>query len=148
MPMLRGSASFASSARFRSSPAISASEATATAIISRPSSVVPMENTLTRGVALARRRMYSYTSFEYGSLFGAPAMSPSTAAGVGTPFAAGRESTSGERKKGSVVYSWIFFVYASSSGWDGLRPGRKPDAGAGIGAAAPGPPAPPADLVD
>ena len=67
--MVRGSASLARSALFRSSPAISASDATATAIISRP---------------------YSYTSFEYGSLFGAPAMSPSTAAGVGTPFAAGR----------------------------------------------------------
>ncbi len=34
--------------------------------------------------------MYSYTSFEYGSLPGAPAMSPSTALGVGTVFDAGR----------------------------------------------------------
>ena len=64
-------------------------EATATAIISRPSSVVPMEYTRTRGDALANRRMYSYTSLEYGSLLGAPAMSPSTAAGVGMPLAAG-----------------------------------------------------------
>ncbi len=36
-----------------------ASEATATAIISRPSSVLPMENTFTRGLAFASSRMYS-----------------------------------------------------------------------------------------
>ena len=70
--MVRGSASLARSALFASSFAISASEATATAIISRPSSVVPIEKTFTRGVDLASSRMYSYTSLEYGSLpFGA-----------------------------------------------------------------------------
>ena len=55
--MVRGSASFASFARLSSSFAISDSEATATAIISRPSSVFPMENTFTRGVAFSSRRM-------------------------------------------------------------------------------------------
>jgi hypothetical protein len=34
--------------------------------------------------------MYSYTSFEYGSLLGAPAISPRTAFGVGTVLDAGR----------------------------------------------------------
>ncbi len=29
----------------------------------------------------------------------------------------------GERKKVSVVYSLIFFVYSSSMGWPGSRPG-------------------------
>ena len=50
-------ASRASFARFSSRCAISESDATATAIISRPSSVVPMENTFTRGDALASARM-------------------------------------------------------------------------------------------
>ena len=77
-------------ALFCSSFAISASDATATAIISRPSSVVPIENTFARGVDLARSRMYSYTSLEYGSLPSAPATSPSTALGDGTVFDAGR----------------------------------------------------------
>ena len=90
MPNVLGSASCASFARFSSSFAMSESDATATAIISRPSSVVPMLNTFTRGLLLASSRMYAYTSFEYGRLFRAPAMSPSTAIGVGTVFDAGR----------------------------------------------------------
>ena len=53
----RGSASLASRARFSSSFAIFASEVTATAIISRPSSVLPMEKTLTRGLACSSIRM-------------------------------------------------------------------------------------------
>ncbi len=44
---------------FASSFAMRASDATATAIISRPSSVVPIVNTFTRGVDLASSRMYS-----------------------------------------------------------------------------------------
>ena len=59
MLIVRGSASFASFALFASSFAISASDATATAIISRPSSVVPIEKTFTRGVDFASSRMYS-----------------------------------------------------------------------------------------
>ncbi len=35
-----------------------ASDAIATAIISRPSSVVPIENTLARGLAFSSARMY------------------------------------------------------------------------------------------
>ena len=38
---------------------MSSSDASATAIISRPSSVVPIEHTRTRGLDLASRRMYS-----------------------------------------------------------------------------------------
>ena len=90
MPMLRGSASFANSSRLSSSFAISSSDAIATAIISRPSSVIPIDNTFTRLVAFSSSRMYAYTSFEYGSLVGAPATSPSTALGVGTVLDAGR----------------------------------------------------------
>ena len=59
MLIVRGSASFASFALFSSSFASSASDATATAIISRPSSVVPIEKTFTRGLAFSSRRMYS-----------------------------------------------------------------------------------------
>ena len=76
---------------FSSICAMICSDATATAIISRPSSVVPMLKTLTRPAAdFASRRMYSYTSFEYGRLPFAPAMSPNTAFGVGTVVEAGR----------------------------------------------------------
>ena len=90
MPIVRGSASLLRSARFWSSLAMSSSLATATATISRPSSVLPIEYTLTRGVDLARSRMYAYTSFESGSFVGAPAISPRIALGVGTVFEAGR----------------------------------------------------------
>ena len=57
IPIERGSASFARFALFSSRFAISESDATATAIISRPSSEVPIEYTFTRGVALASMRM-------------------------------------------------------------------------------------------
>src|SRR6185503_1129846 len=86
----RGSASLARFALLASRFAIRESDAIATAIISLPSSVVPMEYTRTRGVALASIRMYVYTSFEYGRLLRAPAMSPNTAFGVGTVVDAGR----------------------------------------------------------
>src|SRR5204862_5011615 len=66
-------------------------------------------------------RMYWYTSSAYGSLPGAPAMSPRITFGVGTVFDAGRYATSGELKNGSVVYSLIFFVYSSSIGILGSR---------------------------
>ena len=50
-----------------------------------------MENTFTRaGLAFSSIRMYSCTSAVYGSLPGAPAISPSTAVGVGTVFEEGR----------------------------------------------------------
>ena len=55
--MVRGSASLARRARFSSSVAISFSDATATAIISRPSSVLPMLKTFTRGLAFSSMRM-------------------------------------------------------------------------------------------
>ena len=59
MLMVRGSASFASRARFSSSFAMIASDAMATAIISRPSSVLPMLTTFTRpGAAFSSMRMY------------------------------------------------------------------------------------------
>ena len=51
-------ASFASRARFSSRCLRFSSDDTATAIISRPSSVVPMEYTFTRGLAFSRSRMY------------------------------------------------------------------------------------------
>src|SRR5258708_1898099 len=54
-------------------------------------------------------------------MFGAPAMSPSTASGVGTVFDAGKYSVSGELKNGSVVYFLIFAVYASSIATLGSR---------------------------
>src|ERR1035441_10016912 len=54
---------------------------------------------------------------------GAPAISPSTAWGVGTVLEAGRESVSGELKNVSVVYSRIFLVYSSSTAWAASRPG-------------------------
>ena len=58
MPIVRGSASFASRALFASICEMICSDPTATAIISRPSSVVPIENTFTLdGAAFARRRM-------------------------------------------------------------------------------------------
>ena len=61
--MVRGSASFASRARFSSSFARTASAAIATAIISRPSSDFPIESTFTRpGLAFSSIRMYSCTS--------------------------------------------------------------------------------------
>jgi hypothetical protein len=66
-----------------------ASEVTATAIISRASSDLPMEKTLTRGDAFSSMRMSRLTSAVQGSLPGAPAMSPITAFGVGTFFEAG-----------------------------------------------------------
>src|SRR5215475_4658453 len=56
---------------------------------------------------------------------GAPAMSPSTAFGVGTVLEAGRYSVSGELKKVSVVYSLIFFEYSSSIAWPGSRAGLR-----------------------
>ena len=58
MLIVRGSASLARRARFSSSFAMIASEATATAIISRPSSVLPIEKTFTRGLAFSSMRMY------------------------------------------------------------------------------------------
>src|ERR1017187_3711538 len=54
---------------------------------------------------------------------GAPATSANTGLGVGTVFGPRRESVSGELKNGSVVYSRIFFVYSSSTGWLGSRTG-------------------------
>ncbi len=58
MLIVRGSASLARRARFSSSFDMFASEVTATAIISRPSSVVPIEKTFTRGLAFSSKRMY------------------------------------------------------------------------------------------
>jgi len=55
--MVRGSASLARRARFSSSFAMIASSAMATAMISRPSSDVPTDNTFTRRLAFSRRRM-------------------------------------------------------------------------------------------
>ena len=49
-------------ARFSSSFFRFSSDDTATAIISRPSSVVPIEKTFTRGLAFSSMRMYLYTS--------------------------------------------------------------------------------------
>ena len=103
---------------------ISASDATATAIISRPSSVWPIENTFTRGEAFSSIRMYLYTRSECGRMPGAPAMSPSTDSGVGTVFDAGKYSVSGELKNGSVVYFLIFALYASSMATFASRIGR------------------------
>ena len=43
---------------------MSGASAIATAIISRPSSDLPIENTFTRGLAFSSMRMYSWTSAE------------------------------------------------------------------------------------
>jgi hypothetical protein len=54
---VRGSESLLVTSRYVSSAAIVASSATATAIISRPSSLLPMLNSLTRGEEAASARM-------------------------------------------------------------------------------------------
>src|SRR5437899_11849222 len=62
-------------------------------------------------------------SFEYVKKSGAPTMWPRILSGEGTVAEAGRWSTRSVRKKGCVVYSLIFFPYASS-----LVCARKPEA--------------------
>jgi len=62
--MVRGSASLARFALFASSFERFASDETATAIISRPSSVLPIENTFARGLAFSTIRRYLWTSCE------------------------------------------------------------------------------------